>query len=67
MIKITIAMLLTIGLTGCAGIMPDVAQIVHDISDTAISIEINEQAIKNDTDVHVIVDVINKDLPKPKT
>ncbi len=53
-------------LTSCAGILPDVATITRDICDSVVSVEIDRDAIKQDTDVHILVDVINKDQPKPK-
>ena len=48
-------------LTGCAGIMPDVAQIVHDVEDSAIIVEVNRDAIsKEQTNVKINVEVTNK-------
>ena len=61
-----ISLIPVIFLTGCAGIMPDVATITHDICDSVVSVEIDRDAFKQDTDVHVTVDVLNKDQPKPK-
>jgi hypothetical protein len=59
---ISIALLLI--LSSCSGLMPDVATITHDICDSVVSVEIDRDAFKEDTDVHVIVDIINKDVPK---
>jgi hypothetical protein len=53
-------------LPGCAGMLPDVANIVGDICDTAIEVEVNKEAIQEDTDVHITIDVINKNPPKPQ-
>ena len=47
-------------LTGCAGMMPDVAAVVHDIEDTAIVVEINRDAIKENQNINIKVDLINK-------
>ena len=47
-------------LTGCAGMMPDIAKIVDDIEDTAIVVEINRDAIKDNQNISIKVDVINK-------
>ncbi len=64
--KLLAKLLPVLFLTGCAGIMPDVAQIVHDVEDSAIIVEVNRDAIKQDTDIEIDVRVINKDAPKPK-
>lgn len=47
-------------LTGCAGMMPDVAAVVHDIEDTAVVVEINRDAIKENQNINIKVDLINK-------
>jgi hypothetical protein len=51
-------------LSSCSGMMPDVVKMVHDIEDTAIVVEVNRDAIQQDTDVEISVSVINKDPPK---
>jgi hypothetical protein len=47
-------------LTGCSGIMPDVASIVSEIEDTAIVVEINRDAIKENQNIDIAVKVTNK-------
>jgi hypothetical protein len=51
-------------LNSCSGMIPDLVQMIHDIEDTAIVVEVNRDAIKQDTDVDISVSVINKDPPK---
>lgn len=52
--------------TSCAAMLPDIAKITHDICDSVVCVEVDRDAFKQDTDVHIIVDVINKDIPKSK-
>jgi hypothetical protein len=61
-----LAVLLLPLLTSCAGMLPDVATITHDICDSVVCVEVDRDAFKQDTDVHITVDVINKDIPKSK-
>jgi len=51
-------------LTGCAAMMPDIAKMTHDICDSVVSVEVDRDAFKEDSDVHIVVDIINKDPPK---
>ena len=51
-------------LTGCAGMMPDIANITKDICDSVVSVEVDRDAIKQDTDIFIEVKIINKDPPK---
>ena len=52
---------LLILLTSC-GTLPQLYQSIDDIAtDDAIKISVDKDAFKKDTDVHVTVDVINKD------
>jgi|HubBroStandDraft_2_1064218.scaffolds.fasta_scaffold00031_49 hypothetical protein len=49
-------------LTGCAEVMPGLFKAVDDIeTDNAIKIEIEKEALQKDTDIHITVDVLNKD------
>ncbi len=49
-------------LTGCAAALPEMFKTIDDIAtDDAITVAVDRDAIKKDTDVHIIVDVINKD------
>ncbi len=52
-------------LSGCAGMLPDIANITKDICDSVVSVEVDRDAIKQDTDIHITVDILNKDIPKP--
>lgn len=61
--KALISLLAMIGLTGCAAMMPDMFKTIDDIAtDDAITVQVDRDAIKKDTDVHIIVDVVNKDV-----
>lgn len=52
-------------LNSCAAMMPDMFKTLDDIAtDDAITVKVDRDAFKKDTDVHVLVDVVNKD-PKP--
>lgn len=53
-------------LTGCAAWVPEMANIIDSIEDTAVKVEVNKDAMGPETDIHVLVDVINKDPPKVK-
>lgn len=49
-------------LTSCAGMMPDIAKIVDDMTDTAVRVDLAKEITElKDTDVHVRVDIISKD------
>lgn len=49
-------------ITGCSAMMPDMFKTIDDMAtDTAIKVEVDKEAFKKETDVHIIVDVINKD------
>lgn len=49
-------------LPGCAEVMPGLFKAVDDIeTDQAIRVEIDKEALQKDTNIHVIVDVVNKD------
>jgi hypothetical protein len=52
--------LMGVCLTGCSAMMPDVAQIIHDVEDTAVLVEVNRDAIKDQTNVDINVKVTNK-------
>jgi len=54
-------------LSACSAIMPDVTQIIDDMTDTAIRIDIAKEALMQDTDIYCEVKVIQKDEPKPIT
>lgn len=44
--------------------MPEMFKTIDDIAtDDAITVQVDRDAIKKDTDVHIIVDVLNKDAP----
>lgn len=48
-------------LAGCMpGFLPDVAKVVDSIEDTAICVEINKDAMMEDQDIHINVDLIQK-------
>jgi len=51
-------------LTSCSAIMPDVAKITHDICDSVVSVEVDRDAFKEDTNVEINVKIVNKDPPK---
>jgi len=53
-------------LTGCSAWIPELSNIIDSIEDTAVCVEVNKDALSPETDVHVKVDVINKDPPKAK-
>ncbi len=47
--------------------MPEFFKTVDDIAtDDAITIKVDRDAFKKDTDVHILVDVLNKDAPPVK-
>jgi hypothetical protein len=49
-------------LSGCSAMVPDMFKTIDDIAtDDAITVQVDRDAIKKDTDVHIIVDVVNKD------
>ncbi len=59
--KSLISFLVTGILAGC-GAMPEFFKTIDDIAtNDAITVEVDKDAIKKDTDVHIIVDVVNKD------
>ena len=51
-------------LQSCAGLLPDIATITHDICDSVVSVEVDRDAFKEDTNVEIHVSVINRDPPK---
>lgn len=52
-------------LTSCAG-MPDIAKTADDIlTDEVMCIRIDKQAMQKETDIHVNIDLLNKDLRQP--
>lgn len=62
--KFLISLIAGIMLTGCSAMMPDMFKTIDDIAtDDAITVQVDRDAIKKDTDVHIIVDVLNKDVP----
>lgn len=63
-INVFICLLMLDLLTSCAGMLPDIATITHDICDSVVSVEVDRDAIKQDTDVFIDVKIINKDQPK---
>lgn len=49
-------------LPGCAEMMPGLFKAVEDIeTDTAIKVEVDKEAISRDSDLHIAVDLVNKD------
>jgi len=46
--------------------MPDLVKMVSEIEDTAVVVEVNRDAMQEDTDIHVRVDIVNKDPPRQK-
>ena len=64
--KFLISVLGSATLVGCSAMMPDMFKTIDDIAtDDAILVQVDRDAIKKDTDVHILVDVLNKDQPKP--
>jgi len=53
-------------LTACSAMMPDLVKMVSEIEDTAVVVEVNRDAMQEDTDIHVRVDIVNKDPPRQK-
>lgn len=52
-------------LNSCAAALPDMFKTIDDIAtDDAITIKVDRDAFKKDTDVHILLDVVNKDAPK---
>lgn len=65
--KLLISLLAGAMLTGCSAMMPEMFKTIDDIAtDDAITVQVDRDAIKKDTDVHILVDVVNKD-PKQET
>ncbi len=63
-----ISLLALLFLPGCAAMMPDMFKTIDDIAtDDAITVQVDRDAIKKDTDVHILVDVINKDVKEAAT
>ncbi len=55
-------MLLMFALTGCASMMPDVAKIVDDMTDTSIRIDVSKEVCDmKDADVECTVRITQKD------
>lgn len=59
-----VAVLPLLILTGCAALIPEMSNIIDSIEDTAVCVEVNEDAMRDDTDIIINVQVINKDPPK---
>ncbi len=54
-------------LSGCAEVMPGLFKAVEDIeTDGAINVAVTKEALQRDTDIHIIVDVVNKDQTAAK-
>lgn len=54
-----------LSLTSCTA-LPDIMQTADDImTDDAITVKVDRDAFKKETDVHISVDVINKDPRQP--
>lgn len=50
-------------LVGCSAMMPELFKTIDDVAtDDAITIKVDRDAFKKDTDVKITVDVINKDV-----
>lgn len=48
-------------LTGCANWIPGMTELVSELDDAGVVVEVHKEALQEDTDVHIIVDVLNKD------
>lgn len=48
-------------LTGCANWIPGMTELVAELDDCGVCVEVHKEALQEDTDVHILVDVINKD------
>lgn len=48
-------------LTSCASWIPGMTELVSELDDAGVVVEIHKEALQEDTDLHVVVDVINKD------
>lgn len=60
--KILISIITMALLSGCSAMVPDMFKTIDDIAtDDAITVQVDRDAIKKDTDVHILVDVLNKD------
>lgn len=65
--KIIMIITMTMMLSGCAS-MPELFKTVDDIAtDDCVTIKVDRDAFKKDTDVHIVLDVVNKDAPKSAT
>lgn len=53
-------------LTACTAWAPEMEGIIDSIEDTAVCVEVNDDAMRDDTDIEITVKVINKDPPKVK-
>ena len=54
-------------LSGCAEMMPGLFKAVEDIeTDTAIKVEVNKEALSKDSNLHINVDLVNKDQTPAK-
>jgi uncharacterized protein YceK len=63
--KILLALITAIMLQGCAGMIPGLTQAIDDaVTDQAVDVQIDKAAMQKDTDIHIIVDIINKDPVK---
>lgn len=50
-------------LTGCASWAPGMTELVAELDDAGVIVEIHKEALLEETDVHIVVDVINKENP----
>ena len=50
-------------LTGCASWIPGMTELVSELDDAGVVVEVHKEALQEDTDVRIVVDVINKDHP----
>jgi hypothetical protein len=52
-------------LSGCSAMMPEMFKTIDDIAtDDCITVKVDRDAFKQKVDVHVLVDVINKEVSK---
>jgi hypothetical protein len=58
-------LLITSLLTSCAG-TPEIFQAVENIAtDGVIQVQIDKEAFQKDTNIHVNVDILNRDVKQP--
>lgn len=52
-------------LVGCSSIIPDMMKTIDSVAtEDAITIQVDRDALNKDTDVHVLLDVVNKPVIK---